>query len=63
MHTYLKTGSDYSIGMWLPDRDGLTHFVSLFDVADQRTAMRAVNILNGGNGAVVACDIEITKEH
>lgn len=49
MHSYIKHSDDrYSVGMWLPNRDGVTAFMTMFDVADRYTAMRAVNCLNGG---------------
>jgi hypothetical protein len=66
MHTYLKHENDdgdgqvYSVGQWLPNRDGITSFCTLFDVADRRDAMTAVNLLNGGD---TSRDFTIIKEH
>ena len=50
MHTYIKhdTG-EYSVGMWLPNREGITAFVSMFDVGSRVAAVTAVNMLNGGD--------------
>jgi hypothetical protein len=52
MHTYLKNNdSSYSIGMWLPNREGITAFVSLFEVNNFWDAVSAVCRLNGGDGS------------
>jgi len=72
MHTYVKNDDDsYTIGTWLPNSAddiggklvGVTAFDPLFDVATLDEAVRAINILNGGNGAVLDTKIKITKEH
>lgn len=62
MHTYMKNDDDsYTIGTWMVV--GVTAFDPLFDVATLDEAVRAINILNGGNGAVLDTKIRITKEH
>jgi len=58
MHTYLKYKDCYSVGMWLPNREGVTAFMRMFDVADLEQAQAAVSYLNGGDGSFT-----VTKEH
>jgi len=61
MHTYIKIAVDcYSVGMWLPNPEGVTHFVPMFDVTDFNSACRAVSALNGGT---MILGYNITKEH
>jgi hypothetical protein len=52
MHSYLKfVDGTYSVGMWRPDRKGVTNFWPMFDVPDRDAAITAVNMLNGGDTA------------
>jgi hypothetical protein len=49
MHTYLRVENGvYDIGMWLPNREGVTSFARMFSVPTLKQAFVAVNILNGG---------------
>jgi len=46
--------------MWLPNRDGITHFVALFDVPTRNEALTAVNRLNGGT---IEKHFRVIREH
>ncbi len=48
MHTYIRAADYYYVGMWLPNREGITSFVRMFRVNNVRAAIQAVNLLNGG---------------
>ena len=49
MHTYMKNeDGSYSIGLWLPNKDGIVSFNALFDVESWYAAVAAVSMLNGG---------------
>ncbi len=62
MHTYLKNDDGtYSVGMWLPNREGVTAFVKMFDVANFYDACQSCTMLNGGGMYLHA--ITIIKEH
>ena len=61
MHTYLRyEDGTYTVGMWLPNREGITSFCKMFDVSTITAAMVAVNMLNGGE---MDRFLDITKEH
>jgi len=63
VHTFLKLGDGtYSIGMWLPNQNGITSFVPLFTVLGIAQAIRAVNVMNGGDKPITAVSNDILEE-
>ena len=63
VHTYLKYSKHYSVGMWLPNREGVTGFVPMFDVNTLTQALIAVRLLNGGPGQISDLTQSIVLEH
>jgi len=58
MHTYLNNENGrYSVGMWLPNHEGVTAFHRMFDVLCLSHALEAVNMLNGGSAEFVTASI------
>ena len=50
MHTYIKyDDGTYGVGLWLPNHEGITTFVRMFDVVNRDEAIEACNVLNGGS--------------
>lgn len=51
-HTFVRSGEQYDIGVWLRDEKGADRFKPLVSVTTMRAAIRLVNTLNGGAGNI-----------